>query len=724
MRSSGVGRRAGRAGVGAWRAGRLHAGRLRGAAVLVLVGAVAGTGVARCCAPPGPRLVLRDHLEPPPDLRDYPSPLAGFRSYVKDHRDETGAHRRGAARRRPGAPGRPRRLRRHRVGRLGRRPPPATFRRIGERIEPDLPDRARPAAGDGGGVRRRVGAHGGPALRRRLRRPPGSRASFYVNRATGTGLADGGPAPGGHATSCSPPRCASPPTPSSRARPLADVALPAARYPEVAGTAAARMLRRRPHPARADPRARVGPAAGLLLPRPRGRHAVAARPRRRAASTRCSGARRWSATRSSTPPPWRSCSARSAIPSRVVVGFAPPAGAAGHGRAHRRRRHRLGGGAVRGARLGAVLPHPGRGPDLAAGVPDAAEPAAAAGAPAPAAGAGAAGRPAVGPSGGRDRRRSRRTTAPGRRRCSSPPGVLGGLLVLVSPLLLVLALKVRRRARRRGTRHPLPAGGRRVGRARRRRRGPRRGGAPRRDAPRGRRELAGALAVPPDLAAGTADLATRADAGTFAPAEPDDEAVRGLLARRRDDARRPGPGRGPAPVVARPGLASARCAGAVRAPARQPAATSLPPSKALRPRRSGAGTPHPGRRPAARPDRGTFPSVVARQRGDGEMSPCAGGDNGQVAQVGMRAVTPRAPARGSVARRGSDGPPGECPSTAVVTSPAGGATCPPPSGVRLRCAGSPAKARVAIVVRRSVVGRPPRGRSRPDTRPFAPHGRR
>ncbi|MGO1583296.1 MAG: transglutaminase-like domain-containing protein, partial [Actinomycetaceae bacterium] len=35
------------------------------------------------------RTVVRDHVAPPPDLRDYPSPLAGYRSYLKDHLTDT-----------------------------------------------------------------------------------------------------------------------------------------------------------------------------------------------------------------------------------------------------------------------------------------------------------------------------------------------------------------------------------------------------------------------------------------------------------------------------------------------------------------------------------------------------------------------------------------------------------------------------------------------------------
>src|SRR5690606_7907008 len=34
------------------------------------------------------RVVLREVVEPPLDIRAYPSPLAAFRAYLKDHRDD------------------------------------------------------------------------------------------------------------------------------------------------------------------------------------------------------------------------------------------------------------------------------------------------------------------------------------------------------------------------------------------------------------------------------------------------------------------------------------------------------------------------------------------------------------------------------------------------------------------------------------------------------------
>ena len=73
----------------AWRAGRLELNRVLAITVVLGVAAVGGTGAAVALAPTDPRLVLRDFVEPPPDPHDYPSPLAGYRLFVDDLAEET-----------------------------------------------------------------------------------------------------------------------------------------------------------------------------------------------------------------------------------------------------------------------------------------------------------------------------------------------------------------------------------------------------------------------------------------------------------------------------------------------------------------------------------------------------------------------------------------------------------------------------------------------------------
>lgn len=59
------------------------------AALMVAVAAVAGVLVTpTLLAPDAPRQTVRDAIEPPLDLRDYPSPLTAFRMYVKDRGDD------------------------------------------------------------------------------------------------------------------------------------------------------------------------------------------------------------------------------------------------------------------------------------------------------------------------------------------------------------------------------------------------------------------------------------------------------------------------------------------------------------------------------------------------------------------------------------------------------------------------------------------------------------
>nr|WP_255480939.1 transglutaminase-like domain-containing protein [Quadrisphaera sp. RL12-1S] len=60
-----------------------------GAAALLALGAVGGVLAAPAVGASTPRLVLRDALTPPFDPASYPSPLAAYRHYVKDLRDQT-----------------------------------------------------------------------------------------------------------------------------------------------------------------------------------------------------------------------------------------------------------------------------------------------------------------------------------------------------------------------------------------------------------------------------------------------------------------------------------------------------------------------------------------------------------------------------------------------------------------------------------------------------------
>ncbi len=129
-----------------WRTGRLQRGRPLAVLVLVAVAAAGGTGVGLLAPGDSPRLVLRELIEPPLDPHDYPSPLAGFRSYLKDHREDTILTVEGLP---AGAPLRLATMdaydgttwavagsEHHSAAGSG------TFTRIGERVEADVPDDA------------------------------------------------------------------------------------------------------------------------------------------------------------------------------------------------------------------------------------------------------------------------------------------------------------------------------------------------------------------------------------------------------------------------------------------------------------------------------------------------------------------------------------------------------------------------------------------------------
>lgn len=73
----------------AWRAGRLEAHRVIAVPLVLGLVAIGGTATAFLATPDNPRLVLRDFVDPPPDPHDYTSPLASFRRYVDTLAEET-----------------------------------------------------------------------------------------------------------------------------------------------------------------------------------------------------------------------------------------------------------------------------------------------------------------------------------------------------------------------------------------------------------------------------------------------------------------------------------------------------------------------------------------------------------------------------------------------------------------------------------------------------------
>ncbi|MPV37182.1 transglutaminase family protein [Georgenia subflava] len=225
-----------------WRTGRMHDGRWLGVGALVLAGLVAGTGVG-VLAPPDGRLVLRERIDPPPDLHDYASPLAGFREYVKDHRDEPVLTVEGLP---ADAQVRLAVLDAY-DGTTWAVSDAATsgsgeFMRIGERIEPQLVDglhRTTVTVGEYAGVwvpvlGRTYDVDFTGAGAEELAR------SFYFNRATGTGIATAALGEGDtyQVLAEVPSR---PSATQLEGAPLADVALPEAVYPEAASVMAAQL---------------------------------------------------------------------------------------------------------------------------------------------------------------------------------------------------------------------------------------------------------------------------------------------------------------------------------------------------------------------------------------------------------------------------------------------------------------------------------------------------
>jgi len=73
----------------AWRSGRLETHRVIAIPLVLGLVAVGGTATALFVTPDNSRLVLRDLIDPPPDPHDYTSPLASFRRYVDTLAEET-----------------------------------------------------------------------------------------------------------------------------------------------------------------------------------------------------------------------------------------------------------------------------------------------------------------------------------------------------------------------------------------------------------------------------------------------------------------------------------------------------------------------------------------------------------------------------------------------------------------------------------------------------------
>ncbi len=73
-----------RAGNAAQTSRKLRTRRIRNAAIMLAIAGTLTALAAPMLQPAGQRQVLRDIVVPPLDLREYPSPLVGFRKYVKD----------------------------------------------------------------------------------------------------------------------------------------------------------------------------------------------------------------------------------------------------------------------------------------------------------------------------------------------------------------------------------------------------------------------------------------------------------------------------------------------------------------------------------------------------------------------------------------------------------------------------------------------------------------
>ncbi|MEE6295118.1 transglutaminase-like domain-containing protein [Georgenia wangjunii] len=229
----------------AWRTGRLQRGRAVGVLTLVAVAAAGGTGVGLLAPGDTPRVVLREILEPPLDPHDYPSPLAGFRSYLKDHREDTILTVRGLP---SGAPVRLATMDAYDgttwsvAG--GGTDGSGSFQRIGERVEVDVPDsatRIEVELGEYDGVwlpdvgRTYDVEFTGEGAQEHAR-------TFYFNRVSGTGIVTDGLREGDTYTLTA-TTTPEPPVSALEGAPLAGVELPDVRnVPDVLTSAASQMV--------------------------------------------------------------------------------------------------------------------------------------------------------------------------------------------------------------------------------------------------------------------------------------------------------------------------------------------------------------------------------------------------------------------------------------------------------------------------------------------------
>ena len=224
------------------RAGRLELNRVLAVSIVLGIAAVGGTAVSTFVTPSHPRVVLRDLVEPPPDPHDYPSPLAGFRTYVDGLAAETLFTM-------IGLPAGTQRIRLATMDSYsgtvwdvtgGNGPGTGAFTRSGDRISVEVPD-------DAATVEVTVGRYSGvwvPNVGHTLdvdftsQRREDLTDSMYYNTVTDTGLVTAGLRPGDAVT-----MVAQPPTPDVETAPtglvIDDIPLPEPRnVPDVIGSLA------------------------------------------------------------------------------------------------------------------------------------------------------------------------------------------------------------------------------------------------------------------------------------------------------------------------------------------------------------------------------------------------------------------------------------------------------------------------------------------------------
>ncbi len=212
-----------------WRTGRLQRGRPLAVVVLLSVAIAGATGVGMLAPGDNPRLVLREIVDPPLDLHDYPSPLAGFRAYLKDHREDTILTVTGLP---SGTPVRLASLDAYdgtawSVADAGSAGGSGTFARVGERVEATVPGDARP-------VEVEIGEYDGvwlPTVGRtfdiELAGPDAAETErhLYFNRASATGIVTTGLSAGDRYTLLATPTI-TPPVSALEGAPLARVSQP------------------------------------------------------------------------------------------------------------------------------------------------------------------------------------------------------------------------------------------------------------------------------------------------------------------------------------------------------------------------------------------------------------------------------------------------------------------------------------------------------------------